>query len=393
MTTPTVSLSSLSKGGGTYGIAASAADFSPSLPTYLRISDINDDGTLDFAGLKSVDDPRSDRYKLKPDDIVFARTGASTGRNYFYDGTDGELVYAGFLIKFSIDPSKVNPLFIKYYCRSQQYNDWVNSFNSGSTRGNINAQTLSNMPIPALPREQQDLIAETLSSIDAKIALNKQINHHLEQMAQAIYKSWFVDFDPWGGAMPDGWEIGALRDICEFSDTRIAVSALTLDSYISTENMLTNKGGFTRAAGLPTIAQTTAFKFGDTLVSNIRPYFRKIVYCDFGGGCSTDVLCFRPKQSIFAQYIFSTLFSDRFFDYMVAGSKGTKMPRGDKRQIMDYPVAIPADDILAKFNTFATALIDKKLLLSDESDRLAETRDVLLPKLMSGEISVAGLGG
>ena len=103
-------LASLSVDGrGSYGIGASAVERSDNLYTYLRITDIRDDGTLNMADLKSVDDAKASQYLLRPNDIVFARTGASTGRNYFYDGTDGEFVYAGFLIKFNIDPGKVNP--------------------------------------------------------------------------------------------------------------------------------------------------------------------------------------------------------------------------------------------------------------------------------------------
>ena len=106
----TITLSDVSVNGrGYYGIGASAVPFSDDLYTYLRITDINDDGTLNMADLKSVDDEKASEYLLQPNDIVFARTGASTGRNYFYDGSDGKFVYAGFLIKFSIDPSKINP--------------------------------------------------------------------------------------------------------------------------------------------------------------------------------------------------------------------------------------------------------------------------------------------
>ena len=183
-------------GTGSYGIAASAVPYDKNLFTYLRITDINDDGTLNKSGLMSVDDDKAARYLLKPNDIVFARTGGSTGRNYFYDGTEGEFVFAGFLIKFSIDETKVNPRFVKYYCLSRDYKNWVNSFNTGSTRGNINAQTYANMPIPLPPRAQQDLLVETLSALDDKIALNTAINENLEQQAQAIFKSWFVDFEP-----------------------------------------------------------------------------------------------------------------------------------------------------------------------------------------------------
>lgn len=173
-------LGKLTKDGkGNYGIAASAVPFSEELFTYLRITDIRDDGTLNKTGLMSVDDNKADKYILQPNDIVFARTGGSTGRNYFYDGSDGRLVYAGFLIKFSIDPEKINPKYVKYYCQSSQYYDWVNSYNTGSTRGNINAQTYSNMPIPLLPRLQQDKLVEILSVIDEKIEINTAINDNL----------------------------------------------------------------------------------------------------------------------------------------------------------------------------------------------------------------------
>ena len=175
-----ITLASLAVDGkGSYGIGASAVPFSKDLYTYLRITDIKDDGTLNLQDLKSVDDEKASEYLLKPNDIVFARTGASTGRNYFYDETDGKFVYAGFLIKFSIDEKKVNPKYIKYFCQSKQYKDWINSFNTGSTRGNINAQTLGRMPIPLIDRKIQDTLVSVLSSIDEKIKKNNAINNNL----------------------------------------------------------------------------------------------------------------------------------------------------------------------------------------------------------------------
>lgn len=166
-------------GKGSYGIGASAVEKRDDLYTYLRITDIRDDGTLNLTDLKSVSDPDAKNYLLCPNDIVFARTGASTGRNYFYDGSDGEFVYAGFLIKFSIDPQKVNPLYVKYYCQSSQYRNWIKSFSTGSTRGNINAQTLGSMQIPLPSRKMQDFLVNTLAPIDAKIKLNNQVNDNL----------------------------------------------------------------------------------------------------------------------------------------------------------------------------------------------------------------------
>lgn len=173
-------LGELSIGGrGYYGIGASAVPYSPDLYTYLRITDINDDGTLNLSDLKSVSDEKAADYLLRPNDIVFARTGASTGRNYFYDGTDGEFVFAGFLIKFSLDPSKVNPRYVKYYCLSKEYHDWIAAFNTGSTRGNINAQTLASMPIAIPNMEAQDRIVKVLDALENKRKRNTQINDNL----------------------------------------------------------------------------------------------------------------------------------------------------------------------------------------------------------------------
>lgn len=172
-------LGKLSLNGGKYGISAPAVDYSTQLPTYLRITDIRDDGTLDLSARKSVADPKGVNYILYENDIVFARTGNSTGRNYYYDSRDGKLVYAGYLIKFSLDPTRVNPKYIKYYTQSKTYRDWVNSFNTGSTRGNINAKTYESMPINLPPRNTQNAIVLICESIANKIRINNHINDYL----------------------------------------------------------------------------------------------------------------------------------------------------------------------------------------------------------------------
>lgn len=212
-------LGDLTVGKGQYGIGASAVDYSEDLYTYLRITDINDDGTLNVNNLKSINDKNAERYLLQPNDIVFARTGNSTGRNYFYDGTDGILVYAGFLIKFSIDSSKVNPKYIKYYCMSDEYKGWVQGHLTGSTRGNINAQTYANMEISIPPREQQNRIVSILEELERKRKNNIAINRNLSEQAQAIYESWFVSFEKFGGMVPLDWGEGVLGDIAEIKTT------------------------------------------------------------------------------------------------------------------------------------------------------------------------------
>lgn len=129
-----------------------------------------------------------------------------------------------------------------------------------------------------------------------------------------------------------------LSDICSYYREKVDVSGLSEDNYISTENMLPDKNGVTTATALPTTAQTQGYREKDILVSNIRPYFKKIWFADRNGGCSNDVLVFRAKEGIDARYLYYVLADDTFFEYSMATSKGTKMPRGDKKALMEYEV-------------------------------------------------------
>ena len=241
--------------------------------------------------------------------------------------------------------------------------------------------------IPDIPSQKR--IIAILQTIHDKIAINTKINENLEQQAQAILKSWFVDFEPFDGVMPDDWRIGTLSEICGYSKDKVDIDSLTLDSYYSTENMQSNRQGAVQATTLPTIKQTTACKKGDVLISNIRPYFKKILYCFADCGCSTDVLCFVPNKNKYSAFLYCALFADKFFDYMVAGSKGTKMPRGDKQQIMAYPICIPSAEYIEKFNQAVAPMLETVYTNRIEANNLANIRDTLLPKLMSGEIDVS----
>lgn len=182
-----------------------------------------------------------------------------------------------------------------------------------------------------------------------------------------------------------------LSDICSYSIDRIEVAGLRRDNYYSTENMLSEKRGSVVASSLPIISTTTGCRQGDVLVSNIRPYFKKIVYCQTTSGCSTDVLCFRPENLVFSAFLYFTLYDDLFFNYIVAGSKGTKMPRGDKQQIMRYPTVYPSSKELEQFNSLANPTLKMVSILCAENSRLAVIRDTLLPRLMTGDLDVSSL--
>jgi type I restriction enzyme S subunit len=168
----------------------------------------------------------------------------------------------------------------------------------------------------------------------------------------------------------DGWKKVMLGNIAQFSRERISHEKLNIDNYVSTENMLPYKGGKTIASSLP---KGNAIKFiaGQTLVSNIRPYFKKIWFATMEGGASADVLVFRTSKEIEDKYFYYLLNQDHFFHFMVAGSKGTKMPRGDKQQIMMYPVELPP---LSEQKAIAATLscLDDKIELNNRINKNLE---------------------
>ena len=229
------SLLDVSIGKGEYGIGAPAVNKSNVLPTYLRITDINDDGTINFSGLKSVDADGYKKYLLEYGDVVFARTGNSTGRSYVYRLKDGVFVYAGFLIKFKLNISKVIPEYFRYVLLSSQYKNWIKGNVTGSTRSNINVDGFGKFTFKLPEISEQKRIADILAALDDKIELNNQMNQTLEEIASLLYKRWFVDFEfpddkgnPYkssGGEMvdselgmiPKGWEVKELGEVLEIS--------------------------------------------------------------------------------------------------------------------------------------------------------------------------------
>lgn len=162
-----------------------------------------------------------------------------------------------------------------------------------------------------------------------------------------------------------------LSDIAFYAKDRVEASSIDIASYISTENMLPEKAGITVSSGLPTINSTQGFQPGDVLVSNIRPYFKKIWKATFAGGCSNDVLVFRPSYGINSDFLYLVLCNDSFFDYMMASSKGTKMPRGDKASIMNYEISDVSLKAQMRIVGILKPLIDKIAINEKINDNLA----------------------
>ena len=380
----TYTLKELSKGRGEYGIGAPAVPFDKEKYTYLRITNINDDGTLNTSGMMSVDADDAEEYILEKDDIVFARTGNSTGRSYFYDGRDGELVYAGFLIRFRLDETKVNPKILKYYTHSKPYYDWVKTFDTGGTRGNINAKTYGDMPIYLPPRHIQDRIAGILGAIDDKIENNRRINTNLEHQAQALFDKIFFD--------DNDVERNPLSDYADINPTRTLRQGVVA-RYIEMANLPT-RGSFPSDWSYKSYGGGCKFANGDTIMARITPCLEngKTAYIDFleeqeVAFGSTEYIVISAKSGYCPALFYFLARNKEFVDYAVGhmnGSSGRQRVSG--ADIANFSMPHITLEESNKFAEVVMPMMDVIRNNSLENRHLATLRDTLLPKLMNGEI-------
>jgi type I restriction enzyme S subunit len=282
------------------------------------------------------------------------------------------------------DTNELDPEYLMMWFRRPEFDRYARFKSHGSAREIFDWEEMCNtlLPIPSPPK-QRELVKE-YNVILNRIALNNQLIQKLEETAQTIYKQWFVDGVDLVN-LPERWNVGAVSDLCNYSTKRISIEELDLDNYISTENMLQDRGGVVSANNLPNATNVTNFEIGNILISNIRPYFKKIWLANFFGGCSNDVLCLVPKADIPSLYLYQILEKESFFEHVMAGSKGTKMPRGDKKWIMDYPAVIPDKKLLDKFNKLVFNMQNAIFIRKQENQKLSEMKDLLLSKLATVE--------
>ena len=396
---------------GKYGIPAVAEEFSEDKVRYLRITDIDDYGNLLENDKKSVSSPEIEKYILKEGDIVFARTGNSTGRTYFHEEKNGELAFAGFLIKFSLDESKVNPKYLKYFTISKPYKQWVDNLSNGSTRGNINAKTFADCPIILPPRAQQDYLVRVLSSLEEKIQINDQINQELEAMAKTLYDYWFVQFDfpdqngkPYkssGGKMvyhpelkreiPEGWGVDSLWNIANFYNG-LAMQKYRPDTneddYLPVIKIREMMNGFSKDTekarlDIPTEA---IVERGDIL---------------FSWSATLEVKIWGKERGALNQHIFKVT-SDTYpksFIYFelksylkvfksIAELRKTTMGHITQDHLKQAKIVVPPIEIISKLDAKLQPIMLKQQILENQNQELTQLRDWLLPMLMNGQVKV-----
>lgn len=340
---------------------------------------------------------RMPEYLLQLGDIVFARKGGIERSALipkeqvgFFMGSDA--------LRVRLDDTTCSR-FVSYVVRSRQTQAWLIQHSTGSTMASLSGRVLALLPLKLPPLPEQRRIAAVLGALDDKIELNRKMNQTLEEMAQAIFKSWFIDFDGHDpadlvdselGPIPRGWEVGSFGDVAELHRETVDPTGLDPHApYIGLANMPERSISLT-AWGCAAEATSTkaVYEKGDLLFGKLRPYFKKVGVAPNRGICSSDILVIRPVEEAWRSYVLGVLTYDPFIDFATAVSTGTRMPRVSWKSIQGYAVVLPDLEVRSRYHKFIQPLVERILAGNSESRTLAELRDSLLPKLISGELRV-----
>ncbi|HCL92591.1 MAG TPA: restriction endonuclease subunit S, partial [Verrucomicrobia subdivision 3 bacterium] len=308
--------------------------------------------------------------------------------------------------------------FIEFALRNMEQ-QWQVIEGGGSVFGNATRRDLAtlSLPWPGNPLERE-AIGYLLGALDDKIELNRKMNQTLEEMARAIFKSWFVDFDPVRakaagqkpsglkpeiaalfpdsfepselGEIPKGWRVGTLGDVAVQSRRGAKPEKIDPNTpYIALEHMPRRSIALSEwgtADGLE--SNKFEFKKDEILFGKLRPYFHKVGVAPVDGVCSTDIVVMTPRRQGWFGFVLGHVASAEFVEYTNAGSTGTKMPRTSWTDMTRYQVVLPPEPMAAKFSKMTQPSVDRIVASIHESRTLAALRDTLLPKLISGELRV-----
>lgn len=377
-----------------YGYTAAASD-APVGPKFLRITDIRKEG-LDWTTVPHVATDRQTlaKYRLDHGDVVVARTGAFTGHNAYVKNPP-EAVFASYLVRLKAGP-KLDPYFLYLFMQSQDYIDHVEAVLGGSAQPNASAKALTAAPLDPPPLDEQRAIAEVLGALDDKIELNRQMNHTLEDMASALFKSWFVDFDPvvakaegrkpfgmdaataalfpssFDDAMPRGWTAGSVGDLVELQRGFDLPEPLRSPGKVP----VMAAGGFhgyhnKAMVEAPGIVTGRSGKIGDVYWVD-SPYWP----------LNTTLWVKRLLNGAgpaFAYHLLRTL-------DLAALNVGSAVPSLNRNDVHPLSAVVPSRAVLSRFEETVRDWFALRQQNQAESRTLAALRDALLPKLLSGEV-------
>ena len=355
---------------------------------------------------------------VREGDLVFPHRG-SIGEVAIIPGDRARYMLSTSLMKFRPDREKVSPLFLFYYFRSAAGRAEIMRYSSQVGTPGIGQPltSLRQFRVPIPPREEQERIAGTLSSLDDKIELNRRMNATLEAMTRALFRSWFVDFDPVRakmagrdtglppeiadvfpdrlvdsalGDIPQGWTVGTLGEIAGSPRNGIDPGQVPDDTpYIGLEHMPRRSVALTDWGRTGSVSSTkTAFENGDMLFGKLRPYFHKVGIAPVNGVCSTDIVVLKARMPEWSAFVLACISSSEFVSYASRVSTGTKMPRTSWRTMSRYEMCQPAPPVTAAFQDVVSPMLERILANVHESRTVGRLRDSMLPMLVSGELRV-----
>lgn len=332
--------------------------------------------------------------------ITIGRSG-NVGTPYFY-----EEAWAHNTTLYIDDFKGNNPKYLYYLCKTLPFAN----FSGGSAVPTLNRNHIHPLLVKYIPNiEDQRRIASILSSLDRKIELNNKINAQLEEMAQAIFKSWFVDFEPFKdgkfvqsefGLIPEGWRVGTLGEYAKLKSgfafksswwtdkghkiikikniTELGELDLSHCSYVESANTIKAKD-FIASKGTVIIAMTGATIGKFCIIPEIKnTYINQRVGKFFTIG--------EPMECL--PFLFNTLKQERIYNEIINRGQGSAQPNISGKDVDTLSIIIPTEDIISQYNQMAKSFFEKILSNKQENDHLAHLRDTLLPKLMNGEIEI-----
>lgn len=382
-----VELGTLLRNKPKYGIGASAVKYSLTLPTYLRITDIDADGNYTPLKKASVDNIDYKDFILKEDEIVLARTGATVGKSYLYDKKDGELVYAGFLIKISLLKEKLDSIYLKQFLNSNIYWNWVRVMSVRSGQPGINAEEYNKLPIPLPSLKEQKKIASILTVWDSVILKQKELIE-----LKMLQKKYLVEFF-FNGDHSNHWTLKKLEDIV--SNIQRAVKK-PKSSYERLGLRSHAKGTFHEIIDNPeTVGMDTLYQVKEKdLILNIT-FAWEHAFAIAEKEDENKLVSHR-----FPTYIFKDGHYPLFYKYLIAQPRfkyllGTISPGGagrnrvmSRRDFLKLKINVPNYQEQEKLAE-TLSLVDEEIkLLEEELFELKEQKQGLIQKLLTGKVRV-----
>lgn len=386
------------------GFAFKAKDFGEFPTKVIKIGDIKPP-FVDYVGQVGVDISNYDinrlsKYTVKYGDYVLAMTGATIGKVGKYISKNFSYINQR-VLKFS-PKQNVDADYINYIICSNIFAKYVvNYVDSESAQPNISASTISKFAFQ-IPSEKDDQrrIASILSSLDRKIELNNKINADLEEMAQAIFKNWFVDFEPFKdgkfvdselGKIPEGWKVGRLTEIASYMNG-LAMQKFPPENNEDSLPVLKIKELGQGFCGTDSdrcscnIKDECKIHNGDVIFSWSGTLLVD-VWC--GGDCGLNQHLFKVTSKDYPKWFYYYWTKHHLQEFIhIAKDKAVTMGHIKRGHLEEALVAIPDNDSMERAHELFEPILSKMISLRLENSRLSTLRDTLLPRLMSGELEV-----